>query len=241
MYTCTRSFISAILALALTQACGLDAGGDLSPPGQEALEGRSVAVRDDASSLDTSTDAVQPLSRTSSAEPQHEFRFSGVEIFAQHRFAPTPDPACVPSYGSNCTVPRLNVRVAVHDDLVRSELPGFDGLERVQVRVPFRTYPAGPVERRWHTLRYERTRPPYFLGGPPRPVDEHEPAFPLLLVDTEVLEAEGIEVRLETNQGILDAGTHRVPGCHGGSEGCSHLPRVGWSVAPSLAPAPQHP
>lgn len=232
MHRSIHPFILSILALSLAQACGLDPGGDLSSPGQEALESRSVAGRDDASSLDTSAAAVQPLSRASSAEPQRESRLSGVTIFAGHGLAPSPEPGCIPSYGNACTVSRLFVRVEVDDGPVRNVLPGFDGLERVQVRVPFRASEGDSAQWEWVTLSYDRTRPQWYRGALRALVDEFLPSSALLLVDTRALEHEGIEVRLETNRGTLEAGRHRVFSCMASSVSCAFPPRVGWSVGP---------
>lgn len=119
---------------------------------------------------------------------------SGIRVQATYREVVTG----TPTYGYPATSPVLTVHVEVDDAALRRLCPGFDGMERVFVRVP-KSSPSGLT---WEnvSLRYSgQTRTGYYGDIV---IDLHDSGS-IWKVDFATLSANGVAVGLDTNLGVI--------------------------------------
>jgi len=124
---------------------------------------------------------------------------TGVTVHASWQLAVTG----TPTYGYDATEPFVDVAIEVDDQAIRAAHPGFDGLERAFVVIPFANGPQRlELPYRGHTVTgYIELRP----------IDQYAlDARKVSADDLTAIRAEGVTIELETNVGTLGYGTSPV-------------------------------
>lgn len=119
---------------------------------------------------------------------------SGLSVQATYREVITG----TPTYGSPATSPMLAVHVSVDDAALRRQYPGFDGMERVFVRVP--KLVSGGLTWETVSLRYAGQSRTGYYGE--IVIDLHE-SGPIWNVDWATLSANGVAIGIDTNVGVF--------------------------------------
>lgn len=119
---------------------------------------------------------------------------SGIRVQATYREVITG----TPTYGHPATSPVLSVHVEVDDAALRRLYPGFDGMERVFVRVP--KLSSGRISWETVALRYSGQRRTGYYADVI--IDLHDSGS-IWNVDWSTLSANGVAVGLDTNLGVI--------------------------------------